>query len=192
LHLPTLHTERLVIRQLEPADIPAMFVIFSDEAVMRYWSTEAMRESEQAAELLAEIDRYRESGTLFQWGIALRQSNRVIGTCTLNGLGTPHKMASIGYALGQSHWRQGYVREAVEALLAHAFGPMDLHRVEADVDPRNEPSIRVVEYFGFRLEGLQRERYHIGGEIQDAALYGLLRSESRWRQPDQITEADSA
>lgn len=52
-----------------------------------------------------------------------------------------------------------------------------LRRVEADVDPRNDRSIRVLERLGFQGEGLQRERYVVAGEVQDALLYGVLRPE---------------
>ena len=67
--------------------------------------------------------------------------------------------------------------EAVPTLIAFAFGSMGLHRLEADVDPRNARSIRLLEREGFQREGLLRERYHVSGEIQDAALYGLLQPE---------------
>jgi RimJ/RimL family protein N-acetyltransferase len=60
-------------------------------------------------------------------------------------------------------------------VLAFAFDTLALHRVEADVDPRNARSIRALERAGFEREGYLRERYHVGGELQDAVLYGLLR-----------------
>ena len=58
-----------------------------------------------------------------------------------------------------------------------AFEELGLHRVEADVDPRNARSLRLLERLGFQQEGLLRERYHVSGEIQDAALLGLLRTD---------------
>ncbi|MGZ5443472.1 MAG: GNAT family N-acetyltransferase [Thermoanaerobaculia bacterium] len=58
-----------------------------------------------------------------------------------------------------------------------AFQTLGLHRLEADVDPRNTASIRCLERLGFRREGYARERYHLGGEVQDAVLYGLLRKD---------------
>lgn len=71
------------------------------------------------------------------------------------------------------------MREALTALLDFAFGALDLHRLEADVDPRNAASVRTLERLGFRREGYLRERWLVGGEIQDALFYGLLRRE--WR-----------
>jgi RimJ/RimL family protein N-acetyltransferase len=69
--------------------------------------------------------------------------------------------------------------EALPALVAHAFGALDLNRLEADIDPRNTASARVLERLGFRREGLLRERWIVNGEKSDSAIYGLLRAE--WR-----------
>lgn len=71
-------------------------------------------------------------------------------------------------------WGRGYIAEALPALLEQAFGPLGLHRLEADVGPRNIRSIQALERTGFRREGYLRQRYHAGGEVQDAVLYGLL------------------
>ncbi|HEX2165116.1 MAG TPA: GNAT family protein, partial [Thermoanaerobaculia bacterium] len=63
-----------------------------------------------------------------------------------------------------------------------AFGPLALHRLEADVDPRNERSLKALERLGFRREGLLRERYFVAGEIQDSVMLGLLAREWEARQ----------
>jgi len=62
-------------------------------------------------------------------------------------------------------------------VLRHAFDALDYLRIEADVDPRNTASCRLLETLGFRQEGLMRERWHVQGEIQDSAIYGLLARE---------------
>jgi RimJ/RimL family protein N-acetyltransferase len=69
----------------------------------------------------------------------------------------------------------------VAAVVAFGFETLNLHRIEADVDPRNERSLRLLERLGFRREGHLRERYCINGERQDAVMMGLLRAE--WRHP---------
>ena len=177
--LPTITTPRLRLRWLTPADAPALFTIFGDPVVCRYWSRPTLTDARAAAELQREIEEHFAARTLFQWGIAARDSDRVIGTCTLASLSAAHRRAEIGYALARSVWRKGYVTEALPALLKFAFEELELHRLEADVDPRNEPSIRVLERLGFKREGHMRERYQVNGEIQDAFIYGLLRPE--WR-----------
>ena len=175
--LPTIDTARLRLRTLAEADIPALFAIFGDPEVCRYWSHPALPDLAAAAGLLAQIQAYAREGTLFQWGIALRASDEVIGTCTLASITHEHRRAELGFALARAHWGQGYVAEALPALVAHAFGALDLHRLEADIDPRNATSIRVVERLGFRREGYMRERYVVNGETQDTVFYGLLRKD---------------
>jgi RimJ/RimL family protein N-acetyltransferase len=99
----------------------------------------------------------------------------LVGTCTLFGLVPSSRRAEVGFALAKPAWRQGYMSEALRALLDHAFTVLDLNRVEADTDPRNLPSVRLLERLGFVREGLLRERWIVAGEASDAALYGLLR-----------------
>ena len=69
------------------------------------------------------------------------------------------------------------MQEALTAFLDCAFTELDLHRVEADVDPRNVPSSTLLERLGFLKEGHLRERWIVEGEVSDTSLYGLLRSD---------------
>lgn len=103
--------------------------------------------------------------------------DRVIGTCTLAAIDVQHKRAELGFAVARAQWGRGYASEAAEALVTFAFRTLAMHRIEADVDPRNFASIRCLERLGFQREGYARERYHLNGEVQDAVLYGLLSSE---------------
>lgn len=175
--LPTLDTPRLRLRQLHAGDVAELFAIFSDPAVTRYWSHAPFRSVEQAEEYLCGIDTGRVNGTHLAWGVALHEGDRVIGTSTLFSLNPKHRRAEIGYALLSTHWRRGFAREALCALIGHAFSTLGYLRLEADVDPRNVASCRLQETLGFRQEGELRERWHVEGEIQDSAVYGLLARE---------------
>jgi RimJ/RimL family protein N-acetyltransferase len=175
--LPPLATERLRLRWLTPADAPALFAVFGDPAVCRYWSRPPLPDLAAAAELQWEIAELFAERSLFQWGIAERETDAVVGTCTLASLSEEHRRAEVGFALARAAWGRGYVAEVLPALLAFAFETLGLHRVEADVDPRNARSIRALERVGFVREGYLRERYFLAGEVQDALLYGLLRRE---------------
>jgi [ribosomal protein S5]-alanine N-acetyltransferase len=179
--LPTLEAERVRLRWLEPGDVDALFGVFSDPEVARYWSAPPMTERAAAEALLAEIHACFARRDLFQWGIALRSSDEVIGTCTLAHVTAPHRRAEIGFALARAHWGQGLCGEALRRVLAFAFDDLALHRIEADVDPRNARSIASLERLGFRREGHLRERWHVGTEICDGLFYGLLAPEWRAR-----------
>ncbi|MEX2304137.1 MAG: GNAT family N-acetyltransferase [Bryobacterales bacterium] len=175
--MPTLSTERLVLRNLREQDVEMVFEVFRDPDVMRYWSSPPMTGIAEAEALIRQIHDLFRAGTLFQWGIASRSSDAILGTCTLFHLDLTHRRGEIGFALGKQHWGQGIASEAVARLIALAFEELGLHRIEADVDPRNEGSLRLLERQGFQREGLLRERYQVGGEIQDAVFLGLLRPE---------------
>lgn len=176
--LPTLHALRLRLRALTPADTDEVFAVFSDPLVMRYWSSPPMTGPDQAAGYIEQIRAWFASRGGLQWGIALDDDDdRIIGTVTLCAFALEHRRCEIGYALGADCWGQGLAGEAVARALAFAFDELDLARIEADVDPRNDASIRLLERLGFRREGLLRARWRVAGEVQDALMYGLLREQ---------------
>lgn len=158
-------------------DVDALYEIFSDPRVMRYWSSGPLPNREAAAAMQREIAHHNLSDTQMKWGLALRDTNKLIGTVTLFNLSISNGRAEIGYAMGSAYWGKGYMNEALKALIVHAFDVMNFRRLEADVDPRNDASIRTLERLGFQREGFLRERWHVGGELQDAYFYGLLKRE---------------
>jgi RimJ/RimL family protein N-acetyltransferase len=175
--LPTITTMRLIMRWTSEDDVDSLYEIFSDPRVMRYWSSGPLANREAAAALQREIAGGNRKDTMWKWGLALRDTNKLIGTVTLFNLSLSNGRAEIGYAMGSAYWGKGYMNEALTALILHAFDVLNLRRLEADVDPRNTPSVRTLERLGFQREGFLRERWHVGGELQDAYFYGLLRHE---------------
>lgn len=175
--VPTLLTPRLRLRGLAPEDAPAIFSIFSDPEVTRYWSTPPLADVDAARRMIPPPPPDLAAAPLLKWGVCLRSDDALIGSCTLLEILREHRRATVGYALGRGAWGHGYALEAVKAVLGFAFGTLGLFRVDADVDPRNSASIRLLERLGFRREGLLRARYHLNGEIQDSAIFGLLATE---------------
>ena len=177
--LPTLDAPRVRLRWLTANDVDALFAIFSDEAMMRYWSSTAMKERAEAEDLLAKIHKYFAEKSGFQWGVERKDDCLLLGTCTLFNIHKENMRAEVGYCLRSVHWGKGYMGEALGALIDHAFRVLKLRRLEADVDPNNANSLRMLERMGFNREGLLRERWNVAGEIQDSVFLGLLARE--WR-----------
>lgn len=175
--LPVIVAPRVTLRWISEDDVDGLYDVFSDPQVMRYWSSVPLANREAAVEMQQEIASGNQNETMLKWGLALRESNTVIGTTTLFNLSLDNGRAEIGYAMARAYWGKGYMSEALQALVSHAFEVMQLRRLEADVDPRNSASIRTLERLGFQREGYLRERWHVGGETQDALFYGLLRRE---------------
>ncbi len=175
--LPTLSAPRLELRWMDGGDLDPLFAVFSDPEVMRFWSHVAWPHRDEASIYLEAIESGFQSGDLFQWGIALRGHHGVIGTVTLYAIDHRQGRAEVGFALAREHWGHGYAREALTALFDHAFGSLGLRRIEADVDPRNLPSLKALEALGFRREGYLRQRWQVAGETQDSVIMGLLAGE---------------
>jgi RimJ/RimL family protein N-acetyltransferase len=174
-HLPTLNTSRLSLRSITADDVDDFYAIYSNPEVMRYWSTPPLPDKNAASKLIGDIRDGLERHELLKWGIALRTDNTLIGSVTLFHLDFAHRRAEIGYALGRPYWGKGYMQETLTAVINYVFEKLNLHRIEADVDPRNSASIRAVERLGFQREGYLRERWQVNGEIQDALFYGLIK-----------------
>lgn len=80
----------------------------------------------------------------------------------------------VGYKLDEREQGKGYMREALQAVITHAFTQMKLHRIEANIMPVNERSIKLVQSLHFKEEGLARKYLKINGQWQDHVHYTLL------------------
>jgi [ribosomal protein S5]-alanine N-acetyltransferase len=184
--LPTLHGPRITLRSIEPSDSGALFELFGDPTVTRFWGFATLRDPSDVEELLRSIHEGAASGTLLQWGIVSNDGGPLIGTVTLAAVDRDHRRAELGVALRPASEGRGYAREAARIVLDYGFNELALHRVVADVDPRNVSSIRLLERLGFRYEGRLREHYFQSGEWQDGEMFGLLSEE--WRAGDDRSE----
>jgi RimJ/RimL family protein N-acetyltransferase len=175
IHLPAIETARLRLRPLLEADIPAHYAVFSDPDVARYWSREPWTDIAQAEESMKSILAAQADGSEARFGIELLSTGELIGNVGLHHFFGTNRRCEIGYALGSGHWGQGYATEALRAAIRHGFDALDLNRIEADIDPRNAASARVLEKLGFRKEGYMPERWFVFGEFADTVNYGLLK-----------------
>lgn len=174
---PTLTTARLRLRQLTEGDAPAIHAIRSDPRVMQYVGRPRSNGQEDALVLIARTEADRAANAGLSWCIERLEQPGLIGTIGLYRLKLEHHCAEVGYVMAPDHWGHGYMGEALEAVVAHAFERLRFHRVEAITEPRNQRSRQLLERHGFTLEGVQRENYLWNGEFQGSALYGRLASD---------------
>ena len=178
----TLTTRRLLLRPLREADAPELFAIFSDPRVTRYWSSQTWTSIDSANAMIARDQKAMAEGEGLRLGMQRLDDGAMIGICTLFAYSKQCRRAEVGYGLAAHAWGRAYMDEGLRALLGYGFGPLGLNRVEADIDPRNEASARSLERLGFQNEGLLRERWIVGDEVSDTALYGLLQRDWHFRQ----------
>ncbi len=172
--LPTLDGARVRLRPPREDDLADLLAVFADEETLRYWSHGPLQDLAAARTYFEGIDTGLRDRSLFQWAVTEPDEDRLIGTVTLVDWDRSHRRAEIGFILHPSRWRRGLASDAVRAALRFAFEAMDLHRVEADVDPENEASLRLLQRLGFREEGRLRERWFTFGSWKDSVMLGLL------------------
>ena len=177
IQINTIKTERLHVRRLELSDAQAILEMFSNPDVTKYLNIQQMTSLSQAEQFIKETHNGFQDYQLLELGIIETRSQRLIGTCTYSDWDQMNKRAEIVFALCKVSWGNGFMKELLPVFILFGFRDLGLHRIEADVDPRNLASIRLLEHFGFKREGYLRERYHINEEIQDAVFYGLLKKE---------------
>jgi [ribosomal protein S5]-alanine N-acetyltransferase len=170
---PELTTARLLLREIVPADLDAFVAIQNDPEVTRYFGRAPLTR-EQCAARLAEVETSIREGTAIRWALIPRDGDALIGSAGFWKRDLAHHHAELGYELARAWWGRGLMAEALEAIVAFGFGAMGLHRVEANTDPANVGSMRVLEKVGFVREGTLRENWHHDGRYTDTATFGLL------------------
>jgi len=106
----------------------------------------------------------------------------LVGAITLDNIRRGPSMSGVlGYWIGERYKRQGYMREAIEGVVQHAFHRMDLSRIEAACLPENTPSRRLLESCGFKYEGVAQSYLQINGRWRTHVLYASLRLDRRGR-----------
>jgi ribosomal-protein-alanine N-acetyltransferase len=121
-------------------------------------------------------------GTALPLFLIRRTDQRLIGAITLDNIRRgPAQAATLGYWIGSDHTRQGYMREAIVAVVHQAFTAMDLSRIEAACLPENAASRGVLEKTGFKYEGVAQAYLQIAGRWRNHVLYANLRHDRRGR-----------
>lgn len=176
----TLAGPRVALRQFDRCDAAALFALYADPEVMRYWNHAPWTSIEQARAAIDEARADYGTGASLHYAIVQRDTGALIGCCALYAFARQHRCASVGYMLAKAHRGHGYLREAMGLLLDHGFGACGLNRVEAEVSRHNTGSCLVLARLGFRGEGCMRERWIVAGIRHDTVAYALLRDD--WRR----------
>lgn len=111
-----------------------------------------------------------------------REDQRLVGAITLDNIRRgPAQAGTLGYWTGLAYARQGYMREAIGAVVHYAFSQLDLSRIEAACLPENAASRGLLEKSGFKYEGVAQSYLQINGRWRTHVLYASLRSDRRGR-----------
>ena len=172
---PHIETERMLFRQIQPADAPQLLELRSSEVVMQYIDKERLKTLEEIAALIERIVNDSKNGDGITWGVYLKEQPEIlIGSIGLWRIIKPHYRAEIGYMIHPDFWGKGLMKEAVRRVIDFGFNDIKLHSIEAHINPSNAASAALLESTGFVREAYFKEDYFFRGKFLDSAIYSLL------------------
>jgi len=172
--LPEFESERLRFRKIIPDDAKDIFLIRSNDDVMRFMDVTRHHSISDSEKLIQLVEETYKKETGINWAIIEKHSNSFIGYIGFIRIFSEHCRAEIGYALSPDYWGKGYMFETINRIVRFGFDEMNLHSIEANVNPLNERSLKVLERVGFKKEAHFRENYLFNGEFLDSIIYSLL------------------
>lgn len=179
MELPTLRTERLILRAYTLADVPALVERINDVEVARTTlNLPHPYTPEIAVEWIGGHAKRFAEGKDLTWAVTLAADGELAGGIGLS-ISPRHRKGTMGYWVARRHWGQGICTEAAGAVVAYAFDALKLNRVEACHFSHNPASGRVMQKIGMRHEGHFRQCYERWGELVDSDHYAILASDRR-------------
>lgn len=173
---PILKTERLILRQITLDDAEDYFEMRSDPRVMKYQARPIAKTIEESTELIENGIITLANNKAICWAICLKDHPKCIGTIGFYRTQFENYRPEIGYEMHAGFWGKGLASEAVQAALDYAFFEVKAHSVEANIDPKNIASAKILDRNNFIKEGHFRENYLAKGKFTDSAIYSLLKS----------------
>jgi [ribosomal protein S5]-alanine N-acetyltransferase len=177
IHSNILSTERLWLREINPQVYRALFTAGCNDQIMQVLGLTS------AYELEMERQRYQQGMTTFNlsfknFQLIDKKTQRIIGSCGFHTWILYHHRAEIGYEIFDDTLKgKGLMSEAIQPVIAFGFEQMGLHRIEALVEPSNQPSLKLVKKLGFREEGLLKQHYLKDHAFEDSVMFALLKEE---------------
>ena len=175
----TIETDRLILRRFAMEDAEAMFRRWaSDDEVTKHLTWPTHSSVEISKMVLTDWTSHYPEPDFYNWAIVLKENGpEPIGNISVVGIDNKVDAAMMGYCMSRAHWRKGIMAEALTAVIAFLFDEVGFNRVEADHDPNNPASGRVMEKSGMRHEGILRQAGRSNQGIIDVSRWAILKSD---------------
>lgn len=170
-----IETERLVLRRLNENDADEVLALRGNTEIMKYIPRPIAKSKEDALEHIAMIEQKIVENTGINWGITIKGNPKIIGIIGHYRIQPENHRAEIGYMSLPEHNGKGYITEAIQAVVGYGFEQMNLHSIEAVIDPDNIASERVLQKNGFVKEAHILENELWEGKFWDTVIYSLLK-----------------
>ena len=175
--IPTLETQRLLLRKILISDYQDMYDYSSRPETSRYllWSPHVSpRYTRKYISYLQ--GQYRDEN-FYDFALIEKESGKMIGTCGFTGFDLENNSAELGYVLHPDHWGKGLAKEAILRVMSFGFAELRLHRMTAKIMTQNAQSRRVAEKCGMRHEATHIDGMRIKGNYETIEEYALLARE---------------
>jgi RimJ/RimL family protein N-acetyltransferase len=165
-----LRTERLLLRPAKTDDLQPLHAILSHPQAMTYWSSPPHENIDQTRDWLSSMIAIQPAeGEDF----IIEHNGKLVGKAGL------WRFPEIGFIFHPDFWGRGFASEALAVVLDRAFGAHGLPKVDADVDPRNAASLKLLERLGFHETGRKERTWLVGGQWCDSVYLDL--DATSWR-----------
>lgn len=171
---PIIETERLLLRRITNEDVNEVFELRSNPETMKFIPRPLVKNNEEALEHIAMIEEKIVTNIGINWGITLKDDNKLLGIIGYYRMQPENYRAEIGYILLPEFHGKGIIPEAVNRLVRYGFDDLKLHSIEAVIDPENFASEKVLQKCGFVKEAHLKEAEFYEGVFLDKVIYSLL------------------
>ncbi len=176
---PYLETKRLVLRRIILADTEDLHFFRSNKEVLRYIDKAPETSLAKTKKFIKFLWRLERKGEAINWAITVKGDDKLMGNICLWNIKKQHHRAELGYTLHPTLHRMGLMNEAVKAVLETGFKKYRFHSVEANVNPKNKASIKLLNKNKFKREAYYKENYFFNGNYLDSAIYSKLAPKSK-------------
>ena len=175
--IPTIETERLILRKMKPSDSRDMYEYSRLPEVTRYLLWEPHTNPSQTLDYLEYLQTRYRVGDFYDWAVVEKSRGKMIGTCGFTSLDFSNNAAEVGYVLNPAFWGQGLAPEALMRVMRFGFMELNVHRIEAKYMVENARSRRVMEKCGMTFEGVRRSSMYVKGSYRDIGICSILSDE---------------
>lgn len=174
-YFPVIDLGDVTLRKISlEKDYMNYFYYITAPSVTAYLSSEDTPEDAEKAKMelgyWARLSDYRHS---FYWAIAIKETNKIIGTCGFNYWNKAHNRTEISYDLDYNYWGKGIMTKSIKAISDFGLNVMKVQRIQATVATDNTPSIRVLEKSGYIREGIMKKFGMLQNKSKDFYMYGF-------------------
>lgn len=178
---PILNTDRLDLVEIKQSHLGNIYKLFSDENVTKFYNLLPLKNEQEAQKSFDWFQKRFIDKLGIRWGIALKGQQEIIGTVGFNNFTKQHR-ANIGYDLQTEHWNNGYITEALKAVINFGFNKLEINRIEAEVMQGNKISESVLTKLNFKNEGVLREWMFWNDNHYDMTMFSLLKVDYERKQ----------